>query len=455
MKAILLPFSFYPDVAGGSEIFVESLAHHLQAAGIQTSIAVASPETRKYEHQGLVVRRFAAAAGAGVDLRKLYGEGDDLAALEFAKVLDEEQPQIVHFHSFTMCHSVKLVREAKRRRCKVLFTYHVPTGTCVQGTLMRNGQCVCDGRMETRRCSRCVLRKWGLNPMAANAVGSLPPSVGRLLGRAGFQGGAWTALRATELIELQHRATREFISEADRVIAVCYWVKQVLLLNGVPENKIALTRYGLTQRLDADRQPPPRSRSDTPSALRVVLLGRLDPIKGVHVLIEAFLRDRSLNATLDVYGVNQSVGANSYQESLQRLATKDSRISFHASVPAAQIVGLLKQYDCLAVPSQWLETGPLVVLEAFAAGIPVLGSRLGGIAELVQDDVNGMLVEAGSAEAWAAGLAKLAGDPQLLERLKSGIRPPRMMAAVADETIALYEQLVSDRRTTDSTANGR
>ena len=52
----------------------------------------------------------------------------------------------------------------------------------------------------------------------------------------------------------------------------------------------------------------------------------------------------------------------------------------------------LSRIDVLAVPSQWLETGPLVVLEAFAAGTPVIGSDLGGIRELVSDGRDGLLV---------------------------------------------------------------
>ncbi len=101
----------------------------------------------------------------------------------------------------------------------------------------------------------------------------------------------------------------------------------------------------------------------------------------------------------------------------------------------------LRDYDLLVVPSQWLETGPLVVLEAFAAGIPVLGSRLGGIAELVKDGENGILVEADSVAAWAAALNRLSRESELLRRLRSGVRPPRTMADVAEEMLALYHSI--------------
>ena len=100
----------------------------------------------------------------------------------------------------------------------------------------------------------------------------------------------------------------------------------------------------------------------------------------------------------------------------------------------------MARHDALVVPSLWLETGPLVVLEAQAAGLYVMGSRLGGIAELVGDGAGGELVEAGSVRAWTAAIARLA------ERRASGALPRRprevrTMAAAAAEMAELYRSL--------------
>jgi len=100
-------------------------------------------------------------------------------------------------------------------------------------------------------------------------------------------------------------------------------------------------------------------------------------------------------------------------------------------------------YDLVAVPSLWLETGPLVVLEAFAAGIPVLGSRLGGIAELVRHGVDGWLAEAGDVRAWQRALRHLVNDPSLLTTLRQGIQPVRTTRDVASETLNLYERVLA------------
>jgi glycosyltransferase involved in cell wall biosynthesis len=105
----------------------------------------------------------------------------------------------------------------------------------------------------------------------------------------------------------------------------------------------------------------------------------------------------------------------------------------------------LRSYDLLAVPSQGLETGPLVVLEAFAAGVPVIGSRLGSIAEIVRDEVDGVLVPNATAEGWAHALRRFSEDRGLIERLRTAVHPPRTMSTVAKEMATLYRQTLENR----------
>ena len=78
-------------------------------------------------------------------------------------------------------------------------------------------------------------------------------------------------------------------------------------------------------------------------------------------------------------------------------------------------------YDVMLVPSQVVETGPLVVLDAHAAGVPVIGSALGGIADRVLDDVNGQLVPHGSVAAWTAAVRRVARDRSILDRWRGAI----------------------------------
>ena len=131
-----------------------------------------------------------------------------------------------------------------------------------------------------------------------------------------------------------------------------------------------------------------------------------------------------------------------YEQRLRLLAAPDKRIEFHPPVPSTKITATLREYDLLAAPSQWLETGPLVVLEAFAAGTAVIGSRLGGIAELVRDGFDGILVDAANIRDWANALHRLSEDRDLVNHLRRNITPPRKTSTVAREMAALYEKLL-------------
>ena len=434
MKVIQVPFCFYPDPVGGTEVYVAALSRYLQQQQVSVIVAAPAAVSQYYLYHNLPVYRFA-VSNKVENIREIYGEGDLQAASEFSRILEAEQPDLVHIHAFTSGVSLRLVQAAKARQIPVVFTYHTPTVTCQRGTLMRWGTQICDGKLNLHTCAQCTLEGLGLPKTTAIAIGSLPPQVGYWLSNFNLQGKAWTALRMTELLNLRHAAINGLLSEVDRIVAVCNWVKDVLLVNHVPSEKITVIRQGLCH--DLPEKIISRQQSGVQPTLKIAFLGRLDPTKGIHILIAAMLAVPDLPIKLDIYGISQSAGNAIYQQELQ-MAANDPRIDFKPAVPTEQVTATLADYDLLAVPSQWLETGPMVVLEAFAAGIPVIGSNLGGIAELVQSQVNGIIVEPTSVAAWSQALQRVCQNKDLLTRLNAGIQPPQTMETVASQMLSIY-----------------
>ena len=446
MKILHLPFTFYPDAVGGTEVYVLALSHGLERLGFRSVVAAPGSYDSAYEVQGIRVCRYA-VGGHPAGIRDLYGMGDRDAAAGFERILASENPDVVHLHALTRGVSLRIVRLAKQYGLPIVFTYHTPTVSCQRGTMMRGGLDKCDGQMNVHTCARCTLEKlfrgstqWrscGRRSARALAalVGTLPTALGTSLGRLNLQGGRWTALRMTELVQLRHETVRSFLTEVDHVVAVCEWVKDVLIRNGVEAQRITLCRQGITDDDNTPAQAPIRTAF---KPLKVVYIGRLVPTKGVHILIRAFQLAPQLGATLAVYGVAQDLASNKYEQELRRAASSDDRISFHPPIPNADVVSTLQMYDVLAAPSQWLETGPLVVLEAFAARVPVIGSRLGGIIELVRDGLDGILLNHNNANDWAKVLHRLADHPNTLARFRENIFPPRRMSSVAKEMGELY-----------------
>ena len=217
------------------------------------------------------------------------------------------------------------------------------------------------------------------------------------------------------------------------------WVGEVLQRNNVPEAKVALVRQGIVQHIEPQF---PRSKDRTVAPLRLAYFGRIDRAKGLDIVIQALQSNPAAAVRLAIFGVNQDAG-NSEFDRVLALAGVDGRIEVHAAVAAERVQEEMSRLDLIVVPSRGLENAPLVVLEAFAAGVPVLGANLGGIAELVRDGIDGVLVAADDVGAWAEAIAGLSADRERIEKLRQGVRPPRTMRAVAAEMAVIYERLLT------------
>src|SRR5262249_4644904 len=135
VKILHLLYSFPPDPAGGTEIYVERLSRDLSEFGIDSVIVAPGPREAEYEWRGLRVRRIASRAVLPIDV--LYAGTDTDALSSFAHVLEEEAPDVLHQHAFTAACSIDAARLARRSGVPVVFTYHSPTVTCERGTLLK------------------------------------------------------------------------------------------------------------------------------------------------------------------------------------------------------------------------------------------------------------------------------------------------------------------------------
>jgi glycosyltransferase involved in cell wall biosynthesis len=444
VRILHVPYSFYPDPSGGTEVYVDGLAACQHAMGLEAAVAApANPGagSSRYDHNGTPVWRFEITRN--LSLPALYGEGDPRAADAFGAILDEYQPDILHLHALTSAVSVLLLAQAKRRGYPIIFNFHTPTASCARGTLRLFGEEVCDGKLYRHRCTACNLQAHGTPRALANAISYEPAFVRQGLQATGLERGIWTAFRMPELIDIRIGAFASFMGMSDRVVALCNWTRELLLRNGIPESKMALCRQGISWL--PQEFPPLSSCPASTTPLRTIFLGRMDETKGPHLLVEALRRNPKLPLTIDLFGVRQGQSGNSYAEKLRAMIGDDSRIRLLPPVSSSEVIARIQEYDAILVPSQWLETGPLVVLEAFAARTPVIGSDLGGIAELVTDGLNGFLVSPyNSAEAWGTALRRICDQPSLLDALRAGIQPPRHTRDAARELMPVYEGLVKE-----------
>jgi glycosyltransferase involved in cell wall biosynthesis len=193
--------------------------------------------------------------------------------------------------------------------------------------------------------------------------------------------------------------------------------------------------------IETASEPPPAS--DNKGPLTVGVLARLIPLKNVAALIEA-------TAILARHGIEiraEIAGTGPLELSLREIATSlgiKERVRFLGW--QADIQSLLKRWDVLAIPS--LEEGfPISALEGMAAARPVVASRIGGLGELVDDGITGMLFDAGDTDALVRSLAELASNREKSALMgREGwkrVREHFSAELMARRTAELYDRLLN------------
>lgn len=432
MKVVHVPFTYAPNPVGGTEVYVSSLVSHLRAHGIESTVAAPGDREETYSIDDVLVDRYVASPLTSA--ADLYGSGDPVAARAFGEILDRRRPDVVHFHARTRAVSLLCLREAKARGLSVLYTYHTATGTCLRGSLLRWGNEPCDGRLDSGRCAACLLQSSGLPRLMARVVSALPTQNFPLPDSRTRK-----AIKMRGHVREAHRATEAFLAEVDRVVTLSDWGHALMRRLGVEPQRLIRVRPGLP------RQFPVGETTPIAAVLRplsLAFLGRMDRSKGLDILLSALARAPTLTLTLNIYGVSQHSQQGEWERQTLDAAARDKRVFLRTPLAASSVVEALGEYDALVIPSRVVEMAPLVILEAFSAGIPVIGSRLGGIAELVTEGVDGLLVEPESVDGWAKALRTLA-DSDTLAKLRAGVRAPRQMGDVATEMAAIYAPLIA------------
>lgn len=159
--------------------------------------------------------------------------------------------------------------------------------------------------------------------------------------------------------------------------------------------------------------------------LRALTVSRIDPRKGLRALPDAvkLLSDTGIDIALDIIGPTIGQIGDDERDAIQRQATEagvGDRVRLVGAVPLDRLMGLYRDYDIFILPTQPGEGIPRVLLEAMASGLPIVTTNVSGIASLITDGVNGLLIPDATGASVAAAVARLVGDGDLRRRLIQG-----------------------------------
>jgi glycosyltransferase involved in cell wall biosynthesis len=420
MRLLHLSNDLYPAVTGGTELFVHQLlqAQKQLLRGVPIVWAAHGANSNLVAHQHLL-----SPVTSGSRCEQV---GAEVAAIpDFVQLLSAFRPTVLHLHSFSERCGLSHVRAARAAGVRVVVTVHAPGFSCIKGNLIDASGAVCDGLLRQRRCTRCRLQNGGLPRWLAALVAlqSGWPLTAEAPGRLAH------LLTARQLTGDFHAAWLELTRLADAIHVLAAWSRDLLLRQGVPAQKIHLIRSAGPAPL------PPRTRAPMEDGmLRLVAWGRCHPVKGFHLLVQAIQAlPANVPAILHFYGPGWD---EAYGQQLRRQIGHDPRFAVLGTLPPEQLLPRLQQYDLAAVPSTWLETGPLTVLEALAAHLPVAGTDRGGIRELLAG-VPGCTLLPPTAQAWSSYLQGLLRNPHQLRALPSDMAV-RGFSQIAAELSPLY-----------------
>ncbi|RPI80807.1 MAG: glycosyltransferase [Chloroflexi bacterium] len=205
----------------------------------------------------------------------------------------------------------------------------------------------------------------------------------------------------------------------DVVLAPTRYTYDIFCENGFRPDQVHLLPFGSEAEHTPVEKPAPADH------VRFLFIGRFQPYKGAHLLVEAFNRmNDPKGATLTLYGAPD--GYESYFQNLKAVMDKSERVHYGGRLDPADLGQAFSEADYFVLPSTWPENSPLVLLNALESGTPVIASQIGGVTDLVTNGVNGLLYPMGDTEALQAVLQRAIDQPELGEKLRNGIQLPQI-----------------------------
>lgn len=375
MRIAHLPSSYLPDTVGGTEVYVRHLCTALSHRGHESAVVWhtatrAGADAGRWPEELVCLPPF--PPGRREDLYRSATSGEPPG---FRRFLMDWKPDLIHFHAFTLGAGLAHARVARQVGMPYVATYHTPAMSCQRGTLMRWGKEACDGNLEPHRCAACVLHGRGWPKLVARMAGGSPLSWGSL------PDGPWVVgLALPSLLAEAQTAWHEFFSGSAHLLACAEFCAQVLLANGVPADRVTVLRQALPG-IDRARQLKlPLRRGSQP--IRLGFFGRFTPVKGPDLLVEAIRRLRAEG--LDIVAELAGPILESERSWAQRILNYSHGGEKYVGVKHGEdLADWLSTLDLVVLPSRWLETGPLTLLEAWDRGVPVIGTDLGGIRDFL------------------------------------------------------------------------
>lgn len=347
---VLLVHNFYREPGG------EDYAFHAE----ETALRRSGHEVQTFERSSAE----ATDTTAGVLRTALGTPWATETVAELERSIIDFGPDIVHFHNTFPLISPGAYYTAARAGVPVVQTLHNYRLLCAKADLFRDGQV----------CEECIGRRFPAPAIRYRCYRGSLPGTGAVAG----------------MLTL-HRALGTWSKTVDRYVALTEFARRKFEAGGLPADRLRVKSNFLID-------PPPPRQGDGEF---VLFVGRLTEEKGIRTLMRAWSR---LDLPLHI------VGSGPLEEEVRAWAATRQNVLVTGQVPRSEVHVELSRARFLVFPSLWYEGFPIAILEAMAAGVPVLASRRGSLEEIVHEQGGGRTFEAGNDPALAAAAGEIWKD---------------------------------------------
>ncbi len=395
---------------GGTEIFAHDLFRAYQRAGHEALFLGATNQIHRQARPGT---SFQGLGEAGDEILLWSGHFDrfnmsqiDLYGVvpDLVELLSDFRPDVVHIHHLLLIGAEfpHIVRRTLPD-CRIVMTLHDYYPICHHDGLMvrTSGKELCHAASPDR-CHACFK--------------DIP----------------------LDRFALRERHLKALLRPVDHFVAPSHFLRQRYVDWELAEDTLSVIPNGLPP-----RAKPATAKSHGTGPTVFGYFGNLNPWKGTTVLLEAArqLIAEGLDFELRVHGGAPFQSEAFVEEIDRRFGETAPTVQRRGPYRREDVAALVAAVDCTVVPSIWWENAPLVIQEAQAQGRPVIASNIGGMAELVQDGVNGLTVAPNDPRALASAMRRFAEEPELGRRLSRNARRPDDIDTTARRYLDLIEAI--------------
>ncbi len=434
MRILFTAHGFPPTHSAGAERRTERMARWLADRGHYVEVfAVESLTTEGFhvdsrQENGLTVHRLS---------YKIENVPDPLIGFYDYPPVGDALRDILSRGAFDLLHLVsgyllgnQVIQTAQRMGIPQVITLTEFWFMCPRLNLMKATGILCTGPETHEKCTRCLMedkRRYRLPAMLMPKVMDVVWPVVHMTTSSG---------QMREAVQRRDQVLRAALEAVDLVICPSKYLIDKFTEFGFQTQNFHYLRQGLAR--PGDKSTSGQRASDV---LSLAYIGQIKEHKGVDLLIDAviMLLNEGKPIVLELWGPETE--SPDYVAWLKARSAKYSRnIRWQGKYTGHKVWDVLAQTDVLVMPSRWHENSPNAILEAFEMGVPVIATNLGGMAELVQHEKNGLLFELNDAEDLSRQIKRLLDETGLMKSLYEGIPPVKTINEEMEEILLLYEQ---------------